>query len=202
MTFTVPRPLARIAVVALAAGIAAVALSGCTQEPTASAKPTCDGHMKVVLLGDDSATDVVAFDASDSPKEFALPATPAPTCAYKTQTTTQGSTPSTVTHRTYLYVGLSADQAQKMIAALAATASKAPWTASYVNVPAPSATPAPYALQTTSWDYNAAGAAGQDRGSMSYVYNAPINPGIAVQAGLEGDPNVLRIETLVTSPSK
>jgi len=203
MTFTVPRPLARIAVVALVAGLAAAALSGCTQaEPAATDTPTCGGHVKAVLLGDDSATTAVSFDAAESPKQFGIPATPAPTCSYRDERTTQGSTPSTITHRTYLYVGVSADDAQKVIAALGATGGKAPWSASYVNVPAPSTTPAPYALQSVTWNYNQAAAGGAERGTMSYAYNAPINPGIATQAGLKGSPNVLRVETEVTSPAK
>ncbi|MGN6326234.1 hypothetical protein [Pseudolysinimonas sp.] len=203
MTFTVPRPLARLAAAALTAGLAAVVLAGCSSEPKATATPTCDGHMKVVLLGDDSATTVVPFDPADSPKEFGIPASPAPACAYKTvQSVQDTTTPTTTTHRTYLYVGLSTDEAQKLIAALGATAGKQPWSIDYANVPAPSSTPAPYALQTASWNYNAGGTAGQDHGSMAYAFNAPINPGVATQAGIAGDPNVLRIETEITSPTK
>ena len=204
MTISVPRPIARACVVAVVAVVAAVGLAGCTTgAPTASATPSCGGHVKEVLLGDDSATDVVAFDASESPKVFDLPATPVPTCAYRTTTQSSGSTTTTsTTHRTYLYIGISSADAQKLIAALGATAGRAPWTADFANVPAPSSTPAPYALQTASWNYNASATAGQDRGSMGYAYNAPINPGIATQAGLEGSPNVLRIETELTSPAK
>ncbi len=202
MTFSVPRPLARIAVVAGTAVLAAGVLAGCSSTPTASATPSCDGHVKEVLLGDDSATTPVSFDPSESPKEFALPATPAPTCAYRSQSTRSGTNPATITRRSYLYIDISAADAQKIIAALGATAGKAPWTAAYANVPAPSTTPAPSVLQTASWNYNAGGAAGQDRATMSYAYNAPLNPGIVIQAGLEGTPNVLRIDTEVTSPTK
>jgi hypothetical protein len=202
MTFSMPRPLARITAVAGAVVLTAAALAGCSSEPTASATPTCEGHVKVVLLGDDSATTVVAFDPADSPKQFNIPATPAPTCAYRSESRRQGTEPATVTHRTYLYIGITSDAAQKLIAGLNATAGQAPWTGSYANVPAPSTTPAPYTLQTASWDFNASAAPDQERGSMSYAYNAPINPGVAEQAGLEGTPNVLRIETELTSPSK
>jgi hypothetical protein len=205
MTFTVPRPFARIAVMALTAGLAAVVLAGCTQDhPAATDTPSCTGHVKTVLLGDDSATTVVDFDPAESPKQFGLPASPAPTCAYRDQHTTQGTTPSTVVHRTYLYIGISADDAQKLIAALGATGGKEPWVATYASVPAPSSTPAPYSLQTVTWSYTQAAGAGQgqERGTMSYAYNAPVNPGIAIQAGLKGSPNVLRIETEVTSPAK
>jgi hypothetical protein len=205
MTFTVPRPFARIAVVALAVGLAAVALTGCTQDkPPATDSPSCGGHVKTVLLGDDSATTIVPFDAAESPKQFGLPAAPAPTCAYRDEHTTQGTTPSTVTHRTYLYIGISSDDAQKVIAALAATGGKAPWAATYASVPAPSSTPAPYVLQTVTWSYSQTASAGQgqERATMSYAYNAPLNPGVAIQAGVTGSPNVLRIETEITSPAK
>lgn len=204
MTFTMPRPLARIAVMALTASVAAIALAGCTQDhPTATDTPSCGGHVKSVLLGDDSATTSVAFDAADSPKQFGIPADPAPTCAYRDERTTQGTTPSTITHRTYLYIGISAADAQKVIAALGAVGGKAPWAATYVNVPAPSSTPAPYALQTVTWNYvQPIDGGGQERGTMSYAYNAPVNPGVAIQAGVKGSPDVLRVETEVTSPAK
>jgi len=204
MTISVPRPIARVRIVAVVVALVAVGLAGCTTStPTASATPGCGGHVAEVLLGDDSATTVVAFDASESPKIFNLPATPAPTCAYRTTTQSTSSTgSSSTTHRTYLYIGISSADAQKLIAALGATTGQAPWTADFSNVPAPSSTPAPYALQTASWNYDAGAAAGQDRGSMAYAYNAPINPGIATQAGLEGSPNVLRIETELISSAK
>jgi len=197
------RPIARASVLVVVAA-ALVALAGCSSTPPAGSGSTgCGGHVKEVLLGDDSATDIVAFDASESPKIFNLPAAPAPTCAYRTVTTTQGITPMTVTHRSYLYIGISSADAQKVIAAIGATVGQAPpWSAEYANVPAPSSTPAPYALQTATWDYNASGAAGADRGSMGYAYNAPINPGIATQVGLEGAPNVLRVETEISTPKK
>lgn len=197
------RPIVRAALVA-ATAVLTLALAGCATDstPAASATPSCTGHVKAVLLGDDSATDVVSFDASDSPKIFNLPATPVPNCVYRTATTTSGSSPTTVTHRTYLYIGISSDAAQKLIATLGATAGQSPWTGDYSNVPAPSTTPAPYALQAASWNYNVGGTSGQDRGSMSYAYNAPINPGVAAQAGVSGSPNVLRIETEITTPGK
>jgi hypothetical protein len=196
------RPIARASLLVVVAA-ALVALAGCSATPPAgSASTGCGGHVKEVLLGDDSATDVVAFDASESPKIFNLPAAPAPTCAYRTVTTTQGTTPRMVTHRSYLYIGISSADAQKVIAAITATAGQVSWTAEFANVPAPSSTPAPYALQTATWDYNTSGAAGTDRGSMGYAYNAPINPGIAKQVGLEGSPNVLRVETEISTPKK
>ncbi|GAA2084819.1 hypothetical protein GCM10009840_22190 [Pseudolysinimonas kribbensis] len=189
------RPLLRAAVVALSAS-ALVLLAGCTADtPAASASPSCGGHVKEILLGDDSATRQVAFDAGDSPKVFNVPASPAPTCAYRSSTSTHGNAPSTITHRTYLYIGISSADAQKLIAAVAATGATKGFTASYTNTPAPSATPVPYALQTRTWSYTSPEPGGSDRGSIGYAYNAPLNPGIVKQVGLEGTPNVLRIET-------
>lgn len=201
MRRSLPRPIVRaVAVAALAA--AAVVLAGCSSGATqATATPTCGGKMAVVLLADDSSHDVVTFDPADSPKIFNLPTTPAPTCAYRSSTTSP-TAKTTTTHRSYLYVGISTAEAQKIIAALGATAGQAPWTAGYANVPAAGSTPAPYALQTVTWDYNQGGAAGNDHGYMSYALNVPVNPGTAAQVPLTGDPNVLRIETEITSPSQ
>jgi hypothetical protein len=200
---SVPRPLVRAALVATVAA-AAVLLAGCTSTPqpaTTSGPPSCGGKVKEVLLGDDSATDVVPFDAGDSPKVFNLPTSPAPTCAYRTVTSAQGAA-KTTTHRSYLYIGITATDAQKIIAALATTAGQAPWTGEYSNVPAAGSTPAPGQLQTVSWRYNAGGGAGDDQGSMAYAYTAPLNPGLVTQAGLRGTKNILRIETELSSPAK
>jgi hypothetical protein len=203
MSLTVPRrPLVRTAIVAVAAA-AVIALAGCTSStPTASATPTCGGHVKEILLGDDSATHQVGFDAGESPKVFNLPASPAPTCAYRTVTATHGTAPSTITHRTYLYIGISAGDAQKLIDALAATGATKGFASSFVNTPAPSATPVPYALQTRTWSYSGSITGGTDRGSIGYAYNAPLNPGMVKQVGLEGSPNVLRIETELIQRTK
>jgi hypothetical protein len=199
----VRRPIVRVSVTAGILAVALLALTGCTSEtPAADSGATCTRHVKEVLLGDDSATQLVTFDPADSPKVFNLPTSPAPTCAYRSSSETQGTAPMTVVHRSYLYIGISSDDAQKLIAALGATGAHAPWSASYANVPAPSTTPAPSVLQTAAWDYNANGASGPDRGSMSYAYNAPVNPGIAKQVGLSGTPNVLRIETEISTPKK
>jgi hypothetical protein len=196
MSPTVPRrPLVRTAILAVAAATLIV-LAGCTSEtPPASATPTCGGHVKEILLGDDSATHRVAFDAGDSPKAFNLPTSPAPTCAYRSVTKTHGTAPSTVTHRTYLYIGISAADAQKLIDALATTGATKGFSPTFTNTPVPSATPVPYALQTRTWNYAGSATGSTDRGSMGYAYNAPLNPGTVKQVGLEGSPNVLRIET-------
>jgi hypothetical protein len=189
------RPLLRAAVVAISASVL-VLLAGCTADtPTASATPSCGGHVQEILLGDDSATHEVAFDPGDSPKAFNLPASPAPTCAYRSTTSTHGNSPSTITHRTYLYIGISSGEAQKLIDALVATGATKGFTVDFTNTPAPSATPVPYALQTRTWNYTSPEAGSSERGSIGYAYNAPLNPGIVKQAGLEGSPNVLRIET-------
>lgn len=201
MRRSLPRPLVR-AVAATALVASAAVLAGCSSGATqATDTPTCGGKIAVVLLGDDSARDVVTFDAGDSPQIFGLPGAPAPTCAYRSSTTSQ-TAKTTTTHRSYLYVGISVADAQKLIAALAATGGKAPWTVGYVDAPPPGATPAPYALQTETWNYNAGGSAGNDRGYMSYAWTSPVNPGTAAQVPLSGDPNVLRIETEITSPSQ
>lgn len=202
MSRSVPRPLVRPVVVAVSA-LALVALAGCTSDaPGASSTPSCTGHVQEILLGDDSATKPVPFDAGDSPKVFNLPTTPAPTCSYRSVSTTQGTTPSTITHRTYLYIGISASDAQKLIAALAATGATKGFSASYTNTPAPSATPVPYALQTRMWSYASPDQGSTDRGSIGYAYNAPLNPGTVKQVGLEGSPNVLRIETELIQRTK
>jgi len=196
------RPLARTALV-VASALALIALAGCTSDaPAASATPSCGGHVQEILLGDDSATKEVAFDAADSPKAFNLPSSPTPTCSYRSVSTTQGTTPSTITHRTYLYIGISSADAQKLIAALAATGASKGFAPSYTNTPAPSSTPAPYALQTRMWSYTSQEQGSTDRGSIGYAYNAPLNPGTVKQVGLEGSPNVLRIETELIQRTK
>jgi hypothetical protein len=202
MSHSLPRPLVRAGLVLAAVALSATALAGCSSGATqATDKPTCGGKIAVVLLGDDSARDVVTFDAADSPKIFNLPTAPAPTCAYRSSTTSQ-TNKTTTTHRSYLYIGISDADAKKIIAALGATAGQAPWTGGYADVPAAGSTPAPYQLQTQYWNYNQGGTAGNDHGDMGYAYNVPINPGTAAQVPLSGDPNVLRIETEITSPSQ
>jgi hypothetical protein len=197
------RPILRVAVAAVVLAGAAGVLTGCTSDPTpqATGGPTdCSGKVDEVLLGDDSAHQAVAFDAADSPKAFNLPTAPAPTCAYRSTTESQqGTSDYTVTHRSYLYVGISDADAKKLIAAIQATGAAAPWTPAYSNVPTD---PPPSTPSNQDWDYNVAGAAGADRGSMGYTYVAPLNPGMVVQAGLSGTPNVLRIETEIRSPKK
>jgi hypothetical protein len=204
----VPRPLALIRASAVAA-LAAAALVGCTQTPTAAPTSSCAGSMQKVLLTDDSATTVTAFTAEDVPKIFAVAATPAPTCYYKTTSTPaaiNGIT-YTVTHRTLLYVGLSDADAAALVAGLRKTVSVAPWTLLYDNAPAApaaGATAAPAASPSSSavWEYDLKGAGTDDKGEMGYYEAVPLPLGTATHAGLSKAENVLRIETELRSPAK
>jgi hypothetical protein len=207
----VPRSLA-IVRAAAAAALVAAALVGCTQTPTATPTSSCSGAVQKVLLTDDSATTVAGFQSADVPKVFTIAATPAPTCYYKTTSTSaaiNGIT-YTVTHRTLLYVGVSDADAAALVANLRKTVSVAPWTISYDNappVPAAGATPAPSTAATSPsssalWQFNFNGAATDDKGEMGYYEATPITQGTAVHAGLSGAVNVVRIETELRSPQK
>ena len=204
-----PRSLAIVRASA-AVGLVAAALVGCTQAPTAAPTDSCAGSIKKVLLTDDSATTVTGFDAADVPKVFAIGATPAPTCYYKTSSTPAAinGVSYTVTHRTLLYIGVSDAEAAALVAGLRKTVSVAPWTVSYDNapaVPAAGATPTPSTAQTSPsssalWEYNFNGPATDDKGEMGYYEAAPITQGTAIHAGLAKAVNVVRIETELRSP--
>jgi hypothetical protein len=205
----VPRPLALIRASAVAAVLTA-ALVGCTQAPTSAPTSSCAGSVQKVLLTDNSATTVTSYTASDVPKIFAVPATPVPTCYYRTTTEPQpiNGVSYTVTHRTLLYIGLSDAEAAALVAGLRKTVSVAPWTVSYDNAapaPAAGATPSPGSTTSTSsaqWEYNFSGAATDDKGEMGYLEATPITQGTATHAGLANAVNVLRIETELRSPKK
>ncbi len=193
------RPVVRAMIVAIAVGGALTGLTACTggDSPAASTGPVdCAGKVKMVLLGDESATTPVPFDAGSAQKIFAIAASPAANCAYQSSSDLSQSGQSyTVTDNTYLYVGISSADAQKLIAGITAATGAAPWTADYSNAPAPSASPAPSTSISAKWEYNLAGGPADLKGSMAYVYSAPLSPGLVVQAALTGTPNVLRIET-------
>ncbi len=179
-----------------------VALAGCTQAPTAVSTNSCAGMTSKVLLTDDSATTVTPFSSADVPTLFAIPATPAPTCYYKTTTTsppTDGVS-YTITHRTLLYIGLSDADAATLIADIRKTVSVAPWSVLFDDGAAPApATPAPTApasvVSSARWNYNFAGGAQDDKGQFGYYAAIPLSDGTAVHAGLSKPENVLRIET-------
>ncbi|MBW4031468.1 MAG: hypothetical protein HIU88_02250 [Acidobacteria bacterium] len=195
----------------LAAGLVAVALVGCTQSPTATPTLDCGGAVQKVLLADESATSVATFTATDVPKVFAIPATPAPTCYYKTTTTPPAisGVSYTVTHRTLVYLGLSDAQISAMVKALRATVGVAPWTTQFDDgVPAiPTASPTPTAAPVPTsyaglWEYNFTGAPTADKGSMGYYVATTLTDGVATQAGLPAAVNMLRIETELRQPTK
>ena len=149
-----PRSSIRAFAAASAVAIAALALTGCTQTP-ASSQDDCAGIISKVLTTDDSATTVTPFVATDIPKIFALPSTPAPTCYYVTTSTpapTNGVT-YVQTQRTLLYIGISDSQSAAMIAAIRKTVSVAPWTVRFdygATAPAAGATPTASPASTSS----------------------------------------------------
>ncbi|CAN5529970.1 hypothetical protein BH10ACT6_BH10ACT6_04110 [soil metagenome] len=204
-----PRSLALVRASAAAALVAA-ALVGCTQTPTATPTSSCAGSTQKVLLTDDSASTVTAYDAADVPKIFAIPATPAPSCYYKTTTEPApiNGVSYIVTHRTLLYIDLSEADAAALVAGLRTTVSVPPWTVSYDNAPAApaaGATPTPGTIATSSsaqWEYNFNGAPTDDKGEMGYLESIPITLGTATHAGLSKAVNVVRIETELRSPKK
>ena len=200
-----PRPVVRALIVAIAVGAALTGLTGCTGSSTPSSTDgpvACGGKVKEVLLGDDSATTPIPFDAGSAPKIFAIASSPAATCEYQSASTLiQSGQSYTVTDNTYLYIGISDADAQKLIAGLTAATGAAPWTAEYSDAPAAGASPAPTSV-SAKWNYNLGGAPGDQRGSMAYVYSAPLSPGFVAQAALTGSPNVLRIETSLRAPKK
>ena len=186
-----------------------VALAGCTQAPATVSADSCSGMISKVLLTDDSATTVTPFSSADVPKIFNISATPAPTCYYKTTTTSPptGGVSYTVTHRTLLYIGLSDADAAALIAAVRKTASVAPWSVLFDDGSAPApATPAPTspasAVSSARWNYNFAGGAQDDKGQFGYYAALPLSDGTAVQAGLSKSENVLRIETELRQVAK
>ena len=195
----------------LAAGVVAVALVGCTQTPTATPTLNCGVAIQKVLLADESATSVATFAATDVPKVFAIPATPAPTCYYKTTTTPPaiGGISYTVTHRTLVYIGLSDAQTASMVKAIRATVGVAPWTTQFDDgvpvvptaSPAPTAAPAPQSYAGL-WEYNFTGAPTADKGSMGYYVASPLTVGVATQAKLPTAVNMLRVETELRQPTK
>lgn len=201
-----PRSFVRALSVASALAISAIALTGCTQAPPTTQVNDCGGIISKVLLSDDSGTTVATFSATDVPKIFDLPGSPAPTCYYSSVVppTPQGGTAYVETHRTLLYIGLSDSDAAAIIASIRKTVSVKPWTVRFdYDAPAPTPTPgatnAPTtpASTTTSarWYYNFAGAATDDKGEMGYYKSTPISQGTALQAGLSKPVNVLRVET-------
>ncbi len=207
-----PRSLAIIRASAVAALVTA-ALVGCTQAPTAASTLSCAGSIKKVLLTDSSATIVTSFDAKDVPKIFAIAATPAPTCYYKTTETPSAinGVAYTVTHRTLLYVGLSNADAAALVAALRKTASVAPWSVSYDNAQAAPAAPTAGATATAApvspsssalWEYNFTGAVTDDKGELGYYEATPMTRGTATHAGLVDPGNVVRVETELRQPKK
>lgn len=204
-----PRSLAIIRA-STAAALVTAALVGCTQAPTAAPTPSCAGSVKKVLLTDSSATIATSFDAKDIPKIFAIAATPAPTCYYKTTETPSAinGVTYTVTHRTLLYVGLSNADAAALVAALRKTASVAPWSVSYDNAPAApaagaTATAAPVSLSSSAlWEYNFTGAVTDDKGALGYYEATPMTRGTATHAGLVDPGNVVRVETELRQPKK
>jgi hypothetical protein len=204
----VPRSLTVVR--GLLAASVVIALAGCTQAPAASSTDGCAGKISKVLLTDDSATTVAPFSAADVPAIFHLPATPVPTCYYKTVTTSPPSdgVAATTTHRTLLYVGLSDAEVAALIAQVRKTASVAPWSVLFDDGTAPAAaTPAPAAaasgvVSSARWNYNFAGGAQDDKGQFGYYAAIPVNDGTAVQAGLTKSENVVRIETELRQVNK
>jgi hypothetical protein len=203
----VPRIPIRAFAAVSAVAIAALALTGCTQA-SSSPKDDCAGAISKVLTTDDSATTVAPFVASDVPKVFGIPATPAPTCYYVTT-----STPSPIngvtyvqTQRTLLYIGISDAQSAAMIAAVRKTVSVTPWTVRFdygAAAPAAGATASPASSSSSArWYYNFNGPATDDKGEMGYYATTPLTQGTAIQAGLPNAQNVLRLELLLKQPKK
>jgi len=198
--------LLRASAVASAVIIATVALSGCSQAPIRPTADKCSGIISKVLLTDDSGTTATTFSASDVPKIFDIPATPAPTCYYSgvAPTPAESGIAYVETHRTLLYIGISDSEAQAIIAAIRKTVSVKPWTVRFdydppaaTATPGATATPAakPSATSSARWYYNFAGAATDDKGQLGYYLSEPLSQGTALQAGLDKPVNVLRVET-------
>ncbi|MEO6533269.1 MAG: hypothetical protein ABIO06_06810 [Pseudolysinimonas sp.] len=208
-----PRSLARACAAATAVALAAIALTGCTQAPSATTVDNCGGVLSKVLLSDDSGAKVATFNASDVPKIFNIPGTPAPTCYYSSiaPPTSQTGSAYVDTHRTLLYIGLSDADAKAIIASIRKTVSVKPWTIRFdydlpAPTPAPGATATPTAAPPTTtsarWYYNFAGAASDDKGEMGYYLTMPVSQGTALQAGLSKPVNVLRVETQLRQAKK
>ena len=201
-----PRSLVRAIAAASALAVSAIALSGCTQTPTATTVDDCAGIISKVLLSDDSGTKVAKFSAGDVPSVFNVPATPAPTCYYTSvdPPVTQGGVAYVETHRTLLYIGVSDSDAAAIIASIRKTVSVKPWTVRFdYDTPAPTPTPgatatptsAPSTTTSARWYYNFAGGPSDDKGELGYYKSMPISQGTAIQAGLTKPVNVLRVET-------
>ncbi len=207
-----PRSLIRACAAASAVVLAALALSGCASAPTRPSADNCSGVISKVLLTDDSGTDVAKFNASDVPKVFDIPASPAPTCYYSSVVNppTQGGVAYIETHRTLLYIGLSDSEDQAIIASIRKTVSGKLWTVRFdydtpAPTPAPGATATPTAPPSTTsarWYYNFAGTGSDDKGEMGYYLSAPLSQGTAQQAGLSKPANVLRVETQLRQVKK
>ena len=206
-----PRSLFRASAAVSVVIVAAIALSGCTQEPR-PAVDNCAGIVSKVLLSDDSATTAAKFTAGDVPKVFDIPGSPAPTCYYSSvaPTAPDGGVTRVETHRTLLYIGISDSDAKAIIASIRKTVSMKLWTVRFdYDTPAPSPTPgataAPTAKPTTTsarWYYNFSGAATDDKGQMGYYLSEPVSQGTALQAGLDKVVNVLRVETVLQQVKK
>lgn len=207
-----PRSLVRPGAAASVALLAVLALSACTQAPVATSANDCSGIISKVLLTDDSGTEVAKFSASDVPKVFDIPASPAPTCYYSSVVTppAQAGVAYIETHRTLLYIGLSDSQDQAIIASIRKTVTAKLWSVRYdydtpAPTPAPGATSAPTPQPSTTsarWYYNFAGTGSDDKGEMGYYLSAPISQGTALQAGLSKPVNVLRVETQLRQVKK
>jgi hypothetical protein len=200
----VPRSLFRASAAASIILVAAIALSGCTQAPSGQRADDCSGIISKVLLTDDSGTTPAKFDAADVPKIFDIPGTPAPTCYYSSVVppSAQSGAGYVNTHRTLLYIGVSDADAKAIIASIRKTVSVKPWTVRFdydkpLPSPTPGATPTTAPRTTTSarWYYNFAGAASDDKGQLGYYLSEPVSQGTALQAGLDKQVNVLRVET-------
>jgi len=208
----VPHSLVRACAAGSALLFAALALSGCTKPPTGTSVGDCSGIVSKVLLSDDSGTTVAKFSASDLPKVFDIPASPAPTCYYSSVVNppAQGGPAYVETHRTLLYIGLSDSEDEAIIASIRKTVTAELWTVRFdYDTPAPSPTPGATATPTAGpsttsarWYYNFAGASTDDKGEMGYYLTAPISQGTALQAGLSKPVNVLRVETQLRQVKK
>lgn len=197
----------------LAAVLVAVALGGCTSSPRPAATSSCSGMVKKVLLSDDSASQVTAFNAGDVAKIFDISGSPAPSCSYVSTSTSPSvnGVSYAVTHRTLLYIGLTDAQTSTLVAAVRKTVSVAPWTVEYDDgIPAAStATPAPSASAGALpisyaglWQYDFNGPDTDQKGEMGYYVALPVTSGTAAQAGLASAVNVVRVETELRQPKK
>ena len=207
-----PHSLVRACAAGSALLLAALALSGCTKAPTGTSVGDCSGIVSKVLLSDDSGTVVTKFSASDLPKVFDIPASPAPTCYYSSVVSppAQGGPAYVETHRTLLYIGLSDSEDRAIIASIRKTVTAKLWTVRFdYDTPAPTPTPGATATPTAGpsttsarWYYNFTGAATDDKGEIGYYLTAPISQGTALQAGLSKPVNVLRVETQLRQVKK